>query len=124
MSITDPIDFPHGALLTVVRPTGTIAYDKLGDRLPVEESHQIGPCSIVDSHGQIDLSDEGNPRWVGTVDVEAPPSNDVRVTDRVKLPNGDVALVIKPPERPRNPFTGWEPFVKFTLSYPGLTPAQ
>lgn len=119
-----PIDFPHGAELTVVRPTGATAYNKLGDRMDTEVSHQIGPCSIIDSHGQVNHADDGTARWVGTVDVEAPPDTDITVTDRVILPNGDTAMVVKPPERPRNPFTGWVPFTKFTLSSPGLTPAH
>lgn len=116
------LDFPHGSILQVIRPV-TVAVDKLGDRLPTEAAHNIGPCSIVDSHGNIDYADDGTARWIGTVDVEAPPGSDIRAADRVRLPNGDIALVVRPPERPRNPFTGWEPFVKFTLTAPGMTPA-
>lgn len=116
------LDFPHGAHLTVRRSTGP-AYDKLGNRADTAEEHTIGPCSIVDQHGTIDYAEDGTARWVGTVDVQAPPESDVKVTDKIELPNGDVAIVIKPPERPRNPFTGWTPFIQFTISAPGYTPA-
>jgi hypothetical protein len=120
--MNDPLDFPAGSTLTVIRPTDT-PYDKHGDRQAVTVSHTIGPCSIVDSHGQVNHADDGTAKWVGTIDVEAPPGTDVTIHDRIRLPNGDVAVVIRPPERPRNPFTGWEPFVKFTLTAPGTTPA-
>ena len=116
------LDFPHGANLTVMRPTGP-SYDKLGNVADATESHTIGPCSIVDQHGTIDYAEDGTARWVGTVDVQAPPESDVKAADKIALPNGDVAIVVKPPERPRNPFTGWTPFIQFTIAAPGYTPA-
>ena len=116
------LDFPHGATLTVMRANGP-SYDKLGNLADTTESHEIGPCSIVDQHGTIDYAEDGTARWVGTVDVQAPPQSDVKAADKIRLPNGDVALVVKPPERPRNPFTGWTPFIQFTIAAPGYTPA-
>lgn len=116
------LDFPHGAHLTVMRSTGP-SYDKLGNVADATESHTIGPCSIVDQHGTIDYAEDGTARWVGTVDVQTPPESDVKAADKIALPNGDVAIVVKPPERPRNPFTGWTPFIQFTIAAPGYTPA-
>ena len=111
------LDFPHGAHLTVMRSTGP-SYDKLGNVADATESHTIGPCSIVDQHGTIDYAEDGTARWIGTVDVQAPPESDVKAADKIGLPNGDVAIVVKPPEWPRNPFTGWTPFVQFTIAAP------
>lgn len=122
MTGTD-LDFPHGSTLTVLRTTNEVAYNDLGDTFDTEESHDIGPCSIVDTHGTINYTEDGAAKWVGTVDVQAPPEADVKVTDQIILPNGDKAIVIKPPERPRNPFTGWTPFIQFTLAAPGYEPA-
>lgn len=118
-----PITFDHGATLIVYR-SATVAYDKLGDRLPTELSHTIGPCGLVDSHGNVEIDTDGLAKWVGTVDVEAHPDADIQAGDRVELPNGDRALVITPPERPMNPFTGWRPYCKFTLASPGYVDAQ
>lgn len=112
------LEFDAGSTLTILRSSGP-SWDKLGDRAPQEQSHEIGPCSIVDSHGQVDLATDGTARWVGTISVEAPPASDVRVTDKVRLPNGLVAMVVQPPVRPVNQFTGWSPFVQFTLASPG-----
>lgn len=120
---SNDLDFPHGAELTVLRSDGE-SWDKRGNRTVKLVSHQIGPCSIVDSHGQVDLDADGIAKWVGTVSVEAPPETDIRVTDNVQLPNGVVAMVVQPPERPVNPFTGWCPFVKFTLATPGYRPSM
>lgn len=116
------LDFPHGANLSVMRSSGPV-YDKLGNMSDATEVHEIGPCSIVDQHGTIDYAEDGTARWIGTVDVQAPPESDVKAADKIGLPNGDVAIVVKPPERPRNPFTGWTPFVQFTIAAPGYTPA-
>lgn len=116
------LDFTAGATLTVKRATGASAYDKLGDAQPVDTSHEIGPCGLIDSHGQVNHNSDGTARWVGTVTVEAPPDSDVKVLDRILLPSGEEGLVIQPPERPRNPFTGWTPYITFRMATPGYTP--
>ena len=115
------LDFPHGATLTVHRAEET--YSRLGDKAETTTTRAIGPCSIVDSHATLNREENGEGAWVGTVDVAAPPGVDIRHNDRVVLPNGDVAVVIKPPERPVNPFTGWTPFIRFTLANAGYTPS-
>lgn len=117
------LQFDNGSTLTIVRVSDGPTWDKLGDRQNTEISHAVGPCSIVDSHGRVNLNDDGTAQWVGTVTVEAPPESDVKVTDRVILPSGEPALVVQPPERPVNPFTGWCPFLKFTLASPGYVPS-
>lgn len=117
------LDFPHGSTLTVLRAKEQQPYNHLGDVADVEESHTIGPCSIVDQAGNFDYAANGTAEWIGTVDVHAPPETDVKATDKIRLPNGDTAIVIKPPKRPVNPFTGWAPFVQFTLAAPGYTNA-
>lgn len=123
------LTFDAGATLTVVRPTSGPRTNKLGDRQPAQVSHPIGPCSIVDSHGRVNLGDDGTARWVGTVTVEVQVDNrtgelpDVVAGDRIVLPSGEVAIVVQPPEVPRNPFTGWIPYLRFTLASPGYSPA-
>lgn len=115
------LDFPHGATLTVLRPVET--YSRLGDKAETTTTHTISPCSIVDSHATMNRPDNGEGAWVGTVDVTAPPGADIQHNDRVRLPNGDMAIVVKPPERPVNPFTGWQPFTRFTLANAGYSPS-
>lgn len=125
------LTFTAGAMLTVIRPTGGHTYDKLGDALPSEASHEIGPCGIADTHGRINLEDDGTARWVGTVTVEVQVRGrgdnailpDVQAGDKIRLPSGEIGLVVQPPEVPRNPFTGWIPYVRFTLASPGYAPA-
>ena len=117
------LDLPYGSMLKVIRPD--TSYTKLGDKSDTTSIvGEIGPCSIVDSHGQYDHAKTGVAPWVATIDVVAPPDSDIRHEDMVQLPNGDKAMVVKPPERPVNPFTGWTPFIRFTLAAPGHTPAQ
>ncbi|CAB0503248.1 hypothetical protein CIP107538_01307 [Corynebacterium diphtheriae] len=118
-----PLDFPNGATLTIKR-VGKIAYDDLGDRINTTSEHTIGPCSIVSTNGHINWEDDGTNRWVGTIDIQAPPQSDVIATDRVYLPNGAYGIIINPPIRPKNPFTGWEPFTQFTIATAGYTPAN
>lgn len=113
--------FDAGATLTVVPLAG---FDMFGDPLGYAEEYDIGPCSIVDSHGQVQQSEDGHARWVGTVDVQAPPDTKLKVTDKIRLPNGTIGVVTQPPEKPVNPFTGWAPFVRFTMASPGYTPAR
>lgn len=120
-ALSNDLSFPAGSMLTVER-VGAVAYDNMGDRLDTSTSHNIGPCSVVGSSGRVDWEQDGSARWVGTVDVQAPPEADVMVTDRVHLPNGEYGVIVTPPQRPRNPFTGWTPFIQFTMSTPGYTP--
>lgn len=112
------LDFTAGATLTVRRSEGE-AFDRLGDKQALDTTHEIGPCGIIDSHGQVNHSEDGTARWVGSVTVEAPPDSDVKVLDRITLPSGEEGIVIQPPERPRNPFTGWTPFITFRMATPG-----
>lgn len=116
------LHFEAGSMLNVLRNHGE-SWDHLGDKVINETVHPIGPCSIVDSHGRVELANDGVAKWVGTISVEAPPDSDVHVLDRIQLPNGVVAMVVQPPERPVNQFTGWCPFVKFTLASPGYLPS-
>lgn len=117
--------FDAGSMLTVTRGGTT---NKLGDVTDKAVSHQIGPCGIVDSRGNVNLEEDGTARWVGTVTVEVQIDSDsgelpdVKVTDQIILPNGDTGIVIQPPEVPRNPFTGWVPFLRFSMSTPGYKP--
>lgn len=116
------MDFPAGAMLTVNRRSKS--YTPLGDVEVFDSSHTIGPCAILDSHGTIQPDNDGYSKWVGTVTVSAPPESDVRVSDEIRLPNGDKGIIVQPPTRPVNPFTGWTPFLTFVLATPGYTPER
>lgn len=113
--------FNAGATLTVHRDKG---YTKLGDPIAGSGSHTIGPCSPVDTHGHVDYENDGTAKWVGTVQVQAPADSDVQVNDEITLPNGERGRVTEPPTRPVNPFTGWSPFIQFTIATPGYSPTQ
>lgn len=123
------LTFDAGVTLTVLRHARNLD-DKLGDAQPIESSHSIGPCGIIDSRGRVNLEDDGTARWVGTVTVEVQVDNhsdkplpDVQVGDKIRLPNGETGLVVQPPSVPRNPFTGWIPYLHFVMATPGYVPA-
>lgn len=103
--------FEHGDMLTVRRG----GVDEYGDPTPGASEHQIGPCAVKVSESQISTDGDG-PRNRTIYTVSAPPDSDIRETDRVVLPDGTEAVVTVAPTRPRNPFTGWQPFVRFTVS--------
>lgn len=106
-----PMTFGHGEMLTVRRVT----VDEYGDPVPGAAEHQIGPCAVKVSESQINTDGEGA-RNRTTYTVSAPPGSDIRETDRVVMPDGTDAVVTVAPTEPRNPFTGWQPFVRFTAS--------
>ncbi|WP_032380957.1 hypothetical protein [Rhodococcoides fascians] len=113
------MDFPAGAMLTVQREAGKNVHgDAVDEDGNVVEGgwsdrHQIGPCSISSSSA-INFK-VGDQRAIGSITVNAPTDADVRKTDRIKLPSGHVASITSAIEYPRNPFTGWAPFLQFTI---------
>lgn len=112
--VTDPygaMRFDYGHMLTVRRG----GVDEYGDPIGWDDSHQIGPCAVRESEQQINTDGDG-PRNRTVYTVSAPPESDVKETDRVVMPDGTEAVVTVAPSRPRNPFTGWQPFVRFTAS--------
>jgi hypothetical protein len=104
------LDFPTGSMLTVFRAP---ELDPHGDG-EYAESHQIGPADIAMSSVKPRKGGD-NSRALGLLDVRAPADSDIRKSDRVRLPNGDMCEVSSEPNHPRNPFTGWAPFVQFSL---------
>lgn len=118
------LSFREGSFLTVNRTAGVETRDKRGNLKATEESHPIGPCSTLTQKGTFAADKDGHSKWVGTVDVQAPTNSDITERDTITLPNGQKAIVIKPPHRPTNPFTGWSPFVTFTIAAPGYTPIE
>lgn len=111
--------FPFGAMLTVLRDTAAPGVlDKMDSRKPQTASHPIGPCSLAESNGNFERDGENAGKWIGSITVNAPVGSDITELDRVQLPNGTIGVVSVPPVTPTNPFTGWSPFVQFTLSTP------
>ncbi|MFI6168841.1 hypothetical protein ACIBCN_18820 [Nocardia sp. NPDC051052] len=101
--------FTAGVMLTVLRAP---ALDPHGDG-DYAEHHQIGPADIpVTSSSDLRVGDS---RATRTVPVRIPAGQDIRFTDRVRLPGGTVCAVTSHPDTPANPFTGWRPFTYFTL---------
>lgn len=107
-----PMVFDYGETLTVLRGA---TFDEFGDRIGSDSSHTIGPCAMKRTEEKIDTGGDG-PRNRLAISVTAPPDSDITETDRVRLPDGKIATLTAAPVRPRNPFTGWQPFVKFTLT--------
>lgn len=103
-----PMNFGAGQMVTVHRTKR----DAYGDPLPGEGQHEIGPCAIAVTEQQMNTDGEG-PRARTVYVVSAPTDSDIRESDRVTMPDGTPAVVTKAPKRPRNPFTGWQPFVRF-----------
>lgn len=114
------LSFPAGAMLPVTRRA--VTYDPLGGSTPeIQSVGVIGPCSTVGTHGQYSNDDaNGRGKWVGTVDIQAPPDRDiVKAGDFIELPSGELGVVTTTPDRPVNPFTGWAPYIRFTIANPG-----
>lgn len=117
--VDSELNFPAGAMLTIQREARKNPHgDAVDDDGNVIESgwadrHQIGPCSISTS-SSVNFK-VGDQRAVGSINVNAPTDSDVRKGDRVKLPNGTVCAISSAIDYPRNPFTGWAPFLSFTL---------
>lgn len=103
--------FDCGETLTVLRGR---ELDEFGDPTGKERTHTIGKCAIRRQESRISRDGESLSDRA-TITVTAPPGSDIKETDRVRLPDGTTAVVTTAPIRPRNPFTGWQPFVKFTL---------
>lgn len=107
-----PMAFPHGDELTIIRGGGV---DAFGDPIPGHSEHTIGPCAIAHREDVINVDGEG-PRDRARIVVTCPPDSDVKEGDRVRFPTGHVAVITNAPVAPKNPFTGWQPFIKFTCS--------
>lgn len=102
--------FPYGVMLTVQRATP-------GDRYgpgQFADHHTIGLCAVDYSAS----TENTNQREAVTVDVVvfAPTGSDVKATDRIKLPNGDVFRVVGAPAPWQSPFTGWAPGITIRLA--------
>jgi hypothetical protein len=110
------MDFPDGSTLVVLRAG---AIDVHGDGEHFLE-HDIGPCDVPQVASSAADGDKGGGRVVTQIQVRVSlvldPNPDVVKGDRVRLPDGTVARVTSKPTTPRNPFTGWAPFLYFTLS--------
>ncbi|MBQ7804824.1 MULTISPECIES: hypothetical protein [Rhodococcus] len=104
------MEFPAGSMLTVLRAPEV---DVHGDG-DYEEIGSIGPCDSPRLPG----GHQGNrqDRDTNTIPVSAPVGSDVRKSDRIKLPDGTIASITSDVEPQTNPFTGWTPFIRFTLT--------
>lgn len=116
--------FPGGIILGVQRPVGG-GYDHFGDPIGEEWAwhHDIGPCDVPVKAMRMRGRAEERARAVW--DIGAPVGSDVRKADRIVFPAGLLAPtelifpVIIEPEYPRNPWTGWQPFIHFQLEEVG-----
>jgi hypothetical protein len=106
-----PLSFPAGSMLGIIRAA---VYDPFGDG-PRAISHVIGPCDMPYMPGRERSQGTRETRARAYIDVRAPAGSDVLKSDWVQLPNGLVVAVISEPNSPRNPFTGWSPFVHFLV---------
>lgn len=106
------MDFAAGSMLTVERG-GEI--DPHGDS-EYFFTHEIGPCDVPQTSSTTPSSDEAGRRVVSAIQVRGPVDSDIRKSDRVRLPNGVLCTVSSEPSIPKNPFTGWSPFIYFNLT--------
>ena len=112
------MNFPAGSMLTVLRAISGL--DEHGDPIgdgEYTEVGEIGPCDCPRNSGG--HRDEGQDRDVNTIPVSAPVRSDQPrplKTDRIRLPDGTVAAISSDVVAPTNPFTGWIPFIRFTLT--------
>lgn len=108
-----PMEFDNGVMLTVIRSgSGT---DKFGDPIPGQDTeHEIGPCAVHQTESEFHRTGSG-PRDRTRWSITAPNTTDIRESDQVRLPDGTVGVLTAAPVWPKNPFTGWQPFCKFTV---------
>lgn len=98
-----------GPMLWVLRPK--LPADRFGDTT-YERHHQVGPVAVSDPGGSTES--ERQERVVSTISYTAAPDADVRETDRIETEDGSI-YTVESVEAPRNPFTGWTPFITFTV---------
>lgn len=104
--------FPAGSDLIVRRFPGR---DPHGDPIGEPSEHRIGPCDAPVTEG-MGPDQPHNPNLTNTtLSIRAPSGSDVKKGDEVVLPDGRKASVKSAPESPKNPFTGWAPFLHFNV---------
>ncbi len=103
-----PLFFPAGSMLGVIRAP---AYDPFGDG-PRVIHHYIGPCDMPYNEMR-SMRETRETRARAFIDIRAPTGSDVLKSDWISLPSGLLVRVISEPNTPRNPFTGWAPFIHF-----------
>jgi hypothetical protein len=108
---TLPLYFPTGSMLAVIRAH---SYDPFGDGARAID-HWIGPCDMPYLSGREGMRSNRETRARAYIDIRAPSGSDVLKSDGIQLPNGLLVAVIAEPNTPRNPFTGWAPFVHFMV---------
>lgn len=108
---TLPLYFPAGSMLGIIRAP---VYDPYGDGKRAVD-HLIGPCDMPYVTGREAMRSTRETRARAWIDIRAPTGSDVVKSDWVQLPNGLVVAVISEPNTPRNPFTGWAPFIHFMV---------
>jgi hypothetical protein len=112
VTVASDLSFPAGSMLAIIRAP---SYDPFGDGARAIH-HWIGPCDMPYLTGRgWQLHAERESRAHVVIDIRAPADSDVRKSDWVQLPSGVVVAVVSEPNRPRNPFTGWSPFIHFTV---------
>ncbi|MGW4769867.1 hypothetical protein ACWEO2_17705 [Nocardia sp. NPDC004278] len=113
-----PPDYPHGVMLEIYREGQSDAYGDLRDAdgqlldRYAPPSHSIGPCAISWSTSEEYIDGE---TIQTAAQVTAPTGSDVLPADRVKV-DGQPFRIVGDVLRPRNPFTGWSPGVRFRIA--------
>jgi hypothetical protein len=111
-----PLYFPAGSTLGIFRAP---SYDAFGDGARVVH-HYIGPCDMPFMSGRESAMRGGKEnRARSFIDIRAPAGSDVVKSDWVQFPNGLIVAVISEPNGPKNPFTGWQPFLHFMVEEVG-----
>lgn len=112
-----PLYFPAGSMLAVIRAP---VYDPFGDGKRTVD-HYIGPCDMpyMSNARERGATSVREQRARAYIDIRAPAGSDVLKSDWIQLPNGLIVAVISEPNSPKNPFTGWSPFVHFQVEEVG-----